>query len=581
MTSDLYVEEVISVKGVPWVGDGGVSGISPSVVSLVDDKNGEIAGNDGIWSDDGSSDGSDYVSDVGGVSLSTSVVSGIVDETSAILKDFIRQIENQLNQKVKTIRCDNGTEFKNRDIIEFCGLKGIKREYSNARTPQQNGVAERKNRTLIEAARTMLADSFLPNTFWAEAVSTACYVFAGKSDEGFLVGYSLQSKAFRVYNLVTKRVEENLHINFLENKPNVAGKGPNWLFDLDYLTDSMNYHSVRSENQANLHAGQQESNQNTGTKDKIGAGDSEKEVETDQDCFELPIWHSYSSTKKGGPREEEQVFLDDLARLQRQEKEANEEAEALKNNLEQQTENLVTQTETRCTPIETQKPLVKDEEANDVDVHLYRSMIGSLMYVTASRPDIMFADVHAYHAKELPISSPDPITPPAILTPSLVLPPSLLFNPRYFFIPEKLLPPKKRIHSPSSSSTTLSNSSQNQTCDLVSPSFSVYTSTPPQVFEIGKYSDKRYLKHHEKQVKYILNYLDELHLHRIEKMEEGRINGNELKTKLKKIRTQIIKLQKKQLGQKDKIAFAHYRISDLERIIEKIQARYQTGQEDL
>ncbi|GKF97968.1 retrovirus-related pol polyprotein from transposon TNT 1-94, partial [Tanacetum coccineum] len=128
--------------------------------------------------------------------------------------------------------------------------------------------------TLIEAARTMLADSFLPNTFWDEAVSTACYVlnrvlvtkphnktpyelltgktpiisyirpfgchvtilntidhlgkFVGKSDEGFLVGYSLQSKAFRVYNLVTKRVEENLHINFLENKPNVAGKGPIW-----------------------------------------------------------------------------------------------------------------------------------------------------------------------------------------------------------------------------------------------------------------------------------------------------------------------------------------------------------------
>ncbi|GKF97136.1 hypothetical protein Tco_0292957, partial [Tanacetum coccineum] len=111
--------------------------------------------------------------------------------------------------------------------------------------------------------------------------------FAGKSDEGFLVGYSLQ----------TKRVEENLHINFLENKPNVAGKGPTWLFDLAYLTDSMNYHSVRSENQANLHAGQQESNQHTGTKDKIDAGDSKKEDESAQDCFELPIvWHSYSST---------------------------------------------------------------------------------------------------------------------------------------------------------------------------------------------------------------------------------------------------------------------------------------------
>ncbi|GJX50768.1 ribonuclease H-like domain-containing protein, partial [Tanacetum coccineum] len=62
------------------------------------------------------------------------------------------------------------------DFIEFCWSKGIKREYNNARTPQQNRVAERKNKTLIEAARTMLADSFLPNTFWAEAVSTACYV---------------------------------------------------------------------------------------------------------------------------------------------------------------------------------------------------------------------------------------------------------------------------------------------------------------------------------------------------------------------------------------------------------------------
>ncbi|GKB13479.1 hypothetical protein Tco_0847402 [Tanacetum coccineum] len=83
-----------------------------------------------------------------------------------------------------------------------------------------------------------------------------------------------------------------------------------------------------------------------------------------------------------------------------------------------------------------------------------------------------------------------------------------------------------------------------------------------------------YLKHHEKQVEDILNYLDELSLHRIERMEEGHFNGNKLKTELKRIRTQIIKLQKKQLGQKDKIAFAHYRISDLEQIIEKIQARY-------
>ncbi|GJT99554.1 putative ribonuclease H-like domain-containing protein [Tanacetum coccineum] len=193
------------------------------------------------------------------------------DETSGILQNFIRQIENQLNHRVKIIRSDNGTEFKNRDMLEFCGNKGIKQEYSNARTPQQNGVAERMNMTLIEAARTMLADSLLPTTFWAEAVSTACYIFNrvrvtkpqnktpyellfghkpiisyirpfgchvtildtlsvlgkfdGKCDEGFLVGYSLNSKAFRVYNLVTKKVEVNLHVKFLEEKPNVKGVG--------------------------------------------------------------------------------------------------------------------------------------------------------------------------------------------------------------------------------------------------------------------------------------------------------------------------------------------------------------------
>ncbi|GJX82526.1 putative ribonuclease H-like domain-containing protein [Tanacetum coccineum] len=182
-------------------------------------------------------------------------------------------------------------------MLEFCREKGIKQEFSNARTPQQNEVAERMNRTLIEAARTMLADSHLPTTFWAEAVNTACYTFNrvrvtkpqnktpyellfghkpilsyirpfgchvtilntlsplgkfdGKSDEGFLVGYSVNSKAFRVYNLVTKRVEVNLHVNFLEEKPNVQGIGHRWMFDLDYLTDSMNYIPVSVQNQAN------------------------------------------------------------------------------------------------------------------------------------------------------------------------------------------------------------------------------------------------------------------------------------------------------------------------------------------
>ncbi|GJV01225.1 anticodon-binding aminoacyl-tRNA synthetase, class 1a [Tanacetum coccineum] len=91
------------------------------------------------------------------------------------LRTFINLYRKPVEQKGKAIRI-GGTEFKNAHIIELCGSKGIKRDYSNARTPQQNGVAERKNRTLIEAARTMLADSKLPTMFWTEAVRTACYV---------------------------------------------------------------------------------------------------------------------------------------------------------------------------------------------------------------------------------------------------------------------------------------------------------------------------------------------------------------------------------------------------------------------
>nr|GEY66048.1 hypothetical protein [Tanacetum cinerariifolium] len=169
------------------------------------------------------------------------------DETSVILKTFITGKENQINHKVKIIRCENGTEFKNHDLNQFCGMKGIKRHFSVARTPQQNGFAERKNRTLIKAARTMLADSLLSIPFWAEVVRK----FDGKADEGFLVGYSVNCKAFRVFNSRTRIVQETLHINFLKNKPNVAGIGPKWLLDIDTLTMSMNYQPVFTWNHPN------------------------------------------------------------------------------------------------------------------------------------------------------------------------------------------------------------------------------------------------------------------------------------------------------------------------------------------
>nr|GEU86792.1 retrovirus-related Pol polyprotein from transposon TNT 1-94 [Tanacetum cinerariifolium] len=201
------------------------------------------------------------------------------------------------------------------------------REFSVPRTPQQNGIAERKNRTLIEAARTMLADSLLPITFWAEAVNTACYVqnrvlvtkphnktpyellhgrtpsigfmrpsgchvtilntidslgkIDRKVDEGFLIGYPVSSKAFRVFNSRTHIVQETLHVHFLENKPNVADSGPTWLFDIDSLTRTMNYQPVTAGNQTNPSAGFQ---------DKFDVEKVEEEI--DQQYVLFPMWSS-------------------------------------------------------------------------------------------------------------------------------------------------------------------------------------------------------------------------------------------------------------------------------------------------
>ncbi|KAI3733711.1 hypothetical protein L6452_13164 [Arctium lappa] len=152
-----------------------------------------------------------------------------------------------------------------------------------------NGVAERRNRTLIDAARSLLADSKLPITFWAEAVNTACYVqnrvlvvkpknktpyellnkrkpfigffkpfgcpctilntkthlgkFDSKADDGFLVGYSSQSKAYRVFNSSSRIIEESDNVKCNENTPNPIGTGPQWLFDIDSLTNSFGFSS--------------------------------------------------------------------------------------------------------------------------------------------------------------------------------------------------------------------------------------------------------------------------------------------------------------------------------------------------
>nr|GEU45905.1 hypothetical protein [Tanacetum cinerariifolium] len=249
------------------------------------------------------------------------------DETSGILKSIITRIENLVDHKVKVIRCDNRTEFKNKEMNKFCEMKGIMRQFSIVRTPQQNGVVERRNRTLIKAARTMLANFKLSTTFWAEAVNTDCYVqnrvlvvkphnttpyelfhgrtptlsfmrpmgcpiiilntidhlgkFDGKANESFFVRYSLNSKAFRVFNSRTRIVEENLHIRFSKSRPNVVGSGLDWLFDIDALTRTINYEPVVVGTRSNGFVG---------TKASDNEGQAIKEIKPVKDYILLPLW---------------------------------------------------------------------------------------------------------------------------------------------------------------------------------------------------------------------------------------------------------------------------------------------------
>ncbi|GJU65839.1 putative ribonuclease H-like domain-containing protein [Tanacetum coccineum] len=175
---------------------------------------------------------------------------------------------------------------------ELCAKKGIKREFSVARTPQQNGVAERKNRTLIEAARTMLADSLLPIPFWAKAVSTTCYVLNG------VLVTKPQNKI--PYELL-KALDDATRQAFEEEKRNIASQKKGILMP-STLPNNVD----------------------------LPIDQNMPDLEDDSDAF------SNDGIFNG-------VYDDE-----------------------------------------------NDEDGEDVDVHIYRSMIGSLMYLTASRPDIMF-----------------------------------------------------------------------------------------------------------------------------------------------------------------------------------------------
>ncbi|GJV16936.1 retrovirus-related pol polyprotein from transposon TNT 1-94 [Tanacetum coccineum] len=203
------------------------------------------------------------------------------DETPAFVINLLKQLQVGLNKTVWFVRTDNGTEFVNKDLTDYYESVGITHEKTVPRTPQQNGVVERRNRTLVEAARTMLIFSKAPLFLWAEAVATACYTqnrslihtlhnktpyelvhdkkpdlsflrifgalcyptndsedlgkLKAKADIGFFVGYAPNRKGYRIYNKRTRQIMETIHVTFDELTEQTApvhsssGPAPNLL----------------------------------------------------------------------------------------------------------------------------------------------------------------------------------------------------------------------------------------------------------------------------------------------------------------------------------------------------------------
>ncbi|GKB10126.1 uncharacterized mitochondrial protein-like protein [Tanacetum coccineum] len=382
------------------------------------------------------------------------------DETNGILKAFITGIENQTNHIVKIIRCDNGTEFKNKEMNQFCEMKGIKREFSVARTPQQNG-----NRVLV----------IKPHN------KTPYELFNGRPPTiSFIRPFGCPVTI----------------LNTLDH----LGSGPEWLLDIDTLTKSINYKPVVAGNQPNG---------NAGAKESLDVGQAGKKTVPGHEYILLPLCTS-GLPISSSPKSSDDEVGDDTQKKSTKApaKEDDKDDQDLRDEFEREFERLIIQgkeakininstnnintgsltvntagiednvvdenviigyahdpnipeledigifgaayddenfvaggdmnnlestmsvspiattrihkdhpvmqkedgifisqdkyvdeilkkfgfsnVKIASTPMETSNPLTKNPEAEDVDVHLYRSMIGSLMYLTASRPDIMF-----------------------------------------------------------------------------------------------------------------------------------------------------------------------------------------------
>ncbi|GJX28032.1 retrovirus-related pol polyprotein from transposon TNT 1-94 [Tanacetum coccineum] len=318
---------------------------------------------------------------------------------------FIKRVENQNDIRVKQLRTDNCTEFRNSILVNFCDEKGISQNFSSPYTPKQNGVAERKNRTLIEAARTMLSGSVFSKQYWTEAIATACYtqnrstivkrhlktpyeIFRGripnidllhvfgclvyihnhkdylgkfdeKANDGYFFGYSLVSKAFRVFNTRRQQTKETYHITFDESTDAIKFTKPSddnvTIVESDrYPPDEYLHPSQDDEIFNEDHFEHSNHNNDNHIIDNLP---STKDVQTSK-----PIKQS-----ERGISINQEKYVKDLL------KKYDINSSSVK------------------APMVPSNNLGPDLNGKAVNKTHYRGMIGSLMYLIASRPDIQFS----------------------------------------------------------------------------------------------------------------------------------------------------------------------------------------------
>ncbi|KAH9779804.1 Integrase catalytic domain-containing protein [Citrus sinensis] len=424
------------------------------------------------------------------------------DDAIDAFRIFCKKVQNEKGYSITCIRSDHGGEFENHAFENFCNDLGIEHQFSSPRTPQQNGVVERKNRSIQEMARTMLNENSLPKYFWTEAVNTACYVlnrvlirpnlnktpyelwkdrkpnigyfkvfgckcfvlntkdnlgkFDPKSDVGIFLGYSNSSKAYRVYNKRTLVVEESMHVTFDESNPSSTEK-----VVVDDNAEEEQQEEASNDNQEDTPPGIQEEHheetnaeQNEGTsqtlpkewryvsshpKDVI-LGDPSRGVTTrsslrntcehaafisqiepksfadteNDESWIMAMQEELNQFERNNvwelvPNPEHQSIID-FSSCMSQEFEMSMMGELkyfLGLQIKQNEEGIfINQAKyvkdllkrfgyengtAKSTPMSTTIKLDKDEKGKEVDIKTYRGMIGSLLYLTASRPDIMFS----------------------------------------------------------------------------------------------------------------------------------------------------------------------------------------------